>query len=156
MRYLIHGLRKIATDWTVAAVQRDIMAAPVTASYWRGEVRELAEAIMEGSVEHTKEEWGDVTLMLQLLLYGKGVPGIGNLRITELTGANSVRKFLARLEVWKRIFEHHRVPFRVVYLKDGGNYAKLRKVYKTFENAGVPESRVDVQWLKREGIVTEP
>ena len=156
------GVRKVAAKldpdrrWTVAEVDRDVMAGPVSADYWRGEVSELAEAIREGSWAHVKEEWGDVTLLLQLMLHGKGVPGVGKIPVTELTGKNSLRKFIARLSVWERIYEHHNRPFNVRHLIGGGNYAKEKKVRAALAHAGVTGADVDLQWLKKQGIVTEP
>jgi hypothetical protein len=141
--------------WTVKEVQDHVMAGPVSADYWRGEVGELMDEVRKGDLKGMRDEWGDVSLLGQLHLHGRGVPLVGRLPVTELTGANSMRKFIARLDVWKSIFARHGVPFKNAYLIGGGNYAKLKKVKAALALAGVPDSKVDTKWLHSTGLVTE-
>ena len=122
------------------------MAAPMTWKYVKGEMVELWEAIMEGDLAHTWEEWNDVWCLL--LIYG--LPYTGKLPLLPGFGLSSQKKFEARLEVWKKIFVHHNLVFRKEYLVTGGNYRKKTKIIRVLQAAKAEQSsseNIDWIWL---------
>jgi hypothetical protein len=92
-----------------------------------GEVKEVFEA---RSIDNLKEELQDVLYFWNCWLYS-------NFRINlPMFGAmGSVRKFMARLEVWNWIFYDNKLLFDPKYLVNGSNYNKPEKIEKALELA---------------------
>lgn len=83
------------------------------------EVKELMEA---RSINDMKEEFGDVIYFWNCWLYYTfkiNLPMIGAM--------DSIAKFVARLEVWERIFSDYKLKFDRKYLINGSNYTKEEK-----------------------------
>lgn len=133
-------------------LDNNVMAGPVTWTYWRSEVAELVIEVRAARWRGIREEWSDVVCLGVLALMASGWP-IGWLPILPGFGLYAAQKFEARLATWRRIFKHHGVAFDRRFLRDGGNYQKLKKVRRALELAGY--GGVDGAWLVREGICTE-
>ncbi len=140
--------------YTVGWLHENTMASKLPGSYVWGEVKELWVEILALNGKGIAEEWSDVCCCGALWLYGIGLlPGW--VPLPEAMGGYSARKFTARRDVWKRIFEHHGLEFHKRYLTGGGNYAKLAKVCAALALAGLEMEAVDLAWLRESGICTE-
>jgi NTP pyrophosphatase (non-canonical NTP hydrolase) len=96
----------------------------------KGEFDELLEAVMNSDWENFKEEVGDTLYFTYCWMYSKykiNLPMIGAM--------SSVKKFVARLEVWENIFKENGLEFNKKYLVNGSNYKKIDKVNKALNLA---------------------
>jgi hypothetical protein len=129
------------------------MASDMAWSYVIGEWQELLAEIRSANFAGIREEWSDVSCCAGLYLAAVGiVPGW--MPILPGLGLYAARKFIARRVTWARIFAHHGLEFDRRYLTGGGNFAKMRKVKAALGLAGFT-GRIDAEWLRAEGIVTE-
>lgn len=129
----------------------EVMAGPVSFSYWKGEVEELREELSQLNWRGVREEWSDVSCMGMLMLVER-IPILGVLPILPGLGLLAAKKFDARRAVWARIFKRHGVEFHRRYLIHGGNYAKLEKI-KTALSLGGYKGEIDEDWLRGQGII---
>jgi len=138
---------------TYGHMRSEVMASDMAWSYVIGEWQELLAEIRSANFAGIREEWSDVSCCAGLYLAAVGiVPGW--MPILPGLGLYAARKFIARRVTWARIFAHHGLEFDRRYLTGGGNFAKMRKVKAALGLAGFT-GRIDAEWLRAEGIVTE-
>tara|TARA_Y100000310_G_scaffold209055_1_gene209686 strand:+ start:131 stop:502 length:372 start_codon:yes stop_codon:yes gene_type:complete len=108
----------------------EVLAAPMTAEYVLGEVRELLGEMAALNVPGVREEWSDVGMCLQLLVW-KHTGGDWKIR----WGKRAATKYWCRLRTWRRIFSENGLQFDKKYLVNGGNYGRPHKVKLALELA---------------------
>lgn len=126
---------------TIGSLKREVFAAPFTRQYCLGELQELVEAVREGDVGHIREEWSDVCLV-SLAWASESLP-LDWVPVLPGFGLFAARKFTARRDVWRKIFDVHGVEFHNRFLRNGGNFRKRSKVIKALALAGFTRG---VEW----------
>lgn len=101
------------------------------------EVKEFLQDLVRWNVEGMKEEFEDVLHFVQLWLYSRfGIDG----EIWYAT-RHSVKKFMDRKEVWRRIYAFVGLPEDIsCYV---GNYNKVAKVVTHLGKFGVSKERAE-------------
>ena len=101
------------------------------------EVWELIVEIAKWNIEGIAEEFGDVIHFTQLWMYWRfGLNG-------ELWqwSLSSVNKFMARLEVWRKLYVE--VGLDPMISNFCGNYKKIEKVVKQLGKLGIDRERAE-------------
>jgi len=93
------------------------------------ETKEFFKEFKEFNVKRMLEEACDIYTVAMCAITtttGIGIP---------LLWTWSAKEWVDRIEVWKSIFKEHGLPFKVEYIRYGGNYNKPWKVQKALELA---------------------
>jgi phosphoribosyl-ATP pyrophosphohydrolase len=112
-------------------------------SYTTGEMKELAEALVNRDKAGIKEEWQDVLYALQLLAHQR--TGL-DFRLRGVDDA--LGKFRDRFDTWERLFDSRGVEFDKDYLTGGSNYRKPEKIRNACRLAGHELSDDDLREME--------
>lgn len=120
-------------------LKSNVMAAPMTFSYARGEMLELAAELRALHFAGIREEWSDA--ILALLLAASEYAPLDWVPVLPGFGLQAARKFIARMGTWERIFRKEGLIFHRRYLVGGGNYEKPAKVRAALALARAEQGR---------------
>lgn len=130
--------------WTKNII-KDVIANEISLEYILGEIQELKEEIASFNLSGIRSEWDDVTALVLIKLTQKTSV---NLPIISGFGTGAVLRWYDRNIVWKKIFEHHGIPWEQRVLEGGSNYNKIAKIKKAVGASKAPDTALDWKWIK--------
>ena len=114
---------------------------PFSLKYLNREIKELISEIYKLNWNGIVEELDDVYVFFMLWLYTKF--GL-NLLMLE---TSSVKKYMGRFEIWKKMFKLEGVNFEPEVLIGGSNYSRSEKIINAFLEAGHKIDSNRAKWL---------
>ena len=118
----------------------EVMASELPWSYVVGEVKELRDELVKRDFDEAKKEFEDVVGCT--FVYLTGITGV-NLPLVRHFGKGAAERWIARINVWKDIFNFHGVVFHKSVLTGGGNYRKRHKVEAALRKGGYND---EIKW----------
>lgn len=115
---------------------------PITFRHVLSETNEFFAEAVKLNKNGIKEEFGDIFLFLQLWLYWRFKV---NGELWKIA-ADSIKKFMARKQVWNKIYAYVGLPENVSgYV---GNYKKIEKVIGHLQKLGIDKERAEEAYRK--------